>query len=102
MPQELSRSEILENLNLLSEWLRVKYPGETFELMVVGGAAMALSGFKDQTRDIDLLRPERLPASLKAGIAHISEKVAPGMDKYQCGQYFKESKAIKNITRLFQ
>ena len=72
MAQELTKTEMLENLRLLSEWLRVKYQGEIFELLVVGGAAMALSGFKDQTRDIDLLRPEELTASLKEGIAHIS------------------------------
>jgi hypothetical protein len=73
MAQELTKTEMLENLRLLSEWLRVKYPGETFQLTVVGGAAMALHGFKDQTKDIDLLRPETLPTSLKDGIAHISK-----------------------------
>jgi len=72
MPQELTQTEMLENLGLLSDWLRVKYPGDTFELLIVGGAAMTLSGFKDQTKDIDLLRPETLSASLKEGIAHIS------------------------------
>ena len=73
MAQELTKTEMLENLRLLSEWLQVKYPGETFQLTVVGGAAMALNGFKDQTKDIDLLRPETLPTSLKEGIAHISK-----------------------------
>jgi hypothetical protein len=34
---------------------------------------MALTGFKDQTRDIDVLTPARLPAPLKAGIRHISK-----------------------------
>ena len=72
MPQGLTRGEILENLSLLSEWLRVKYPSDRFELIVVGGAAMTLNGFKDQTNDIDLLKPERLPISLRGGIAHIS------------------------------
>ena len=56
MAQELTKTEMLENLRLLSEWLRVKYPGETFQLTVVGGAAMALHGFKDQTKDIDRIR----------------------------------------------
>lgn len=51
----------------------MKRPGETFELTVVGGAAMALNGFKDQTKDIDLLVPERLPAALKDGINHVSK-----------------------------
>ena len=57
MPANLNRNQILENLKLLSEWLSVKYPDDTFELVVVGGAAMALDEFKDQTRDIDRMRP---------------------------------------------
>jgi len=56
MPTDLIRTQILENLKLLSEWLSVKYPDDTFELVVVGGAAMALDEFKDQTRDIDRIR----------------------------------------------
>ena len=56
MVKPLKSSEILENLKLLSDWLRVKYPGDHFELIVVGGAALALDGFKEQTTDIDLLR----------------------------------------------
>jgi len=73
MVKELGRNEILENLRMLSEWLHVKYPSETFEVTVVGGAAMALSGFKQQTKDIDLIRPESLPEALKNGIAHLSK-----------------------------
>lgn len=73
MAQEFDRDAIIENLRLLSEWLSVKYPEEVIELTVVGGAAMALAGFKDQTRDIDLLAPARLPAPLKDGIKHVSK-----------------------------
>jgi len=72
MVKPFKSTEILENLTLLSDWLRVKYPDDRFELIVVGGAAMALDGFKEQTTDIDLLRPEVLPASIANGIAHIS------------------------------
>ena len=57
MPTDLIRTQILENLKLLSEWLSVKYPDDTFELVIVGGAAMALDEFKDQTKDIDRIRP---------------------------------------------
>ena len=57
MPTDLTKTQILENLNLLSEWLSVKYPDDTFELVVVGGAAIALDEFKDQTRDIDRIQP---------------------------------------------
>lgn len=72
MIRPLRGSEILENLKLLSDWLRVKYPGDHFELIVVGGATMALNGFKEQTTDIDILRPEVLPDSILNGIAHIA------------------------------
>ena len=56
MPTDLTRTQTLENLKLLSEWLSVKYPDDTFELVVVGGATMALDEFKNQTRDIDRIR----------------------------------------------
>ena len=71
MVKPLKENEIVENLKLLADWLRVKYPGEHFELMVAGGAAMTLEGFKGQTTDIDLLSPKELPDSLKKGIAHV-------------------------------
>ncbi|MBN2059692.1 MAG: hypothetical protein JW882_04670 [Deltaproteobacteria bacterium] len=45
----MKAKEILEHLKMLADWIRVKHPGESFELVVVGGAAMALEGFKDQT-----------------------------------------------------
>jgi hypothetical protein len=72
MVKPLKENEIVENLKLLADWLRVKYPGEHFELIVAGGAAMTLEGFKDQTTDIDLLSPKVLPDSIKKGIAHVS------------------------------
>ena len=61
MAKPLGRTEILENLKMLADWIRVKQPGEHFELVVVGGAAMTIEGFKDQTMDIDVIRPEVLP-----------------------------------------
>jgi len=71
MVKPLKDNEIVENLKLLADWLRVKYPGENFELIVAGGAAMTLEGFKGQTTDIDLLSPSQLPDSIKKGIAHV-------------------------------
>jgi len=71
MVKPLKHKEILENLKLLADWLRVKYPREHFELIVAGGAAMTLEGFNGQTTDIDLLSPKELPDSLKKGIAHV-------------------------------
>jgi hypothetical protein len=71
MVKSLKEKEIVENLKLLADWLRVKYPGEHFELTVAGGAAMSLEGFKGQTTDIDLLSPKVLPDSIKRGIAHV-------------------------------
>ena len=79
MVNALKDSEIIENLELLADWLRVKHPGERFELTVAGGAAMILEGFKDQTKDIDLLKPQVLPDSIIQGIAHIGrvKKLGP-------------------------
>jgi len=71
MAEPLKKLEITENLRLLSDWLRIKYPDERFNLVVAGGSAMTLAGFTEQTTDIDLLRPEVLPSSIKNGIAHI-------------------------------
>jgi hypothetical protein len=72
MVKPLKENEIVENLRLLADWLRVKYPGEHFELIVAGGAAMTLEGFKGQTMDIDILSPKVLPDSIRKGIAHVS------------------------------
>jgi hypothetical protein len=72
MVKPLKENEIVENLKMLADWLRVKYPGEHFELIVAGGAAMTLEGFKGQTTDIDLLGPKVLPDSIKKGIAQVS------------------------------
>lgn len=103
MPRELSQGEIRENLRLLSEWLRVKYPDETFELTVVGGAAMALDGFKDQTRDIDLLKPERLPAALAGGIAHISraKRLSPEWINTNAANILKKLKPLGKLPDYF-
>ena len=53
MPQELNREDIIENLRLLSEWLRVKYPGQTFELLA------ATPSHAKHTTDIKKLQPAR-------------------------------------------
>ncbi len=37
MVKALKENEIVENLKLLADWLRVKCPGEHFELIVAGG-----------------------------------------------------------------
>jgi hypothetical protein len=103
MPQELGRGEILENLRLLSEWLRVKYPAERFELTVIGGAAMALDGFKDQTQDIDLLKPERLPGPLTGGIAHISrvKRLSPEWINNNVANILRNVKPLRKLPRYF-
>lgn len=80
MVKPLKNNEIVEHLKLLADWLRVKYPGEHFELIVAGGAAMTLEGFKGQTTDIDLLSPKELPDSLKKGIAHVGRVKKLGAD----------------------
>jgi len=103
MPQELNREEIIENLRLLSEWLGVKYPAEAFELTVVGGAAMALAGFKDQTKDIDLLRPARLPVPLKDGITHVSraKRLPPEWINTNAANVLRKVKPLKGLPDYF-
>jgi hypothetical protein len=73
MAKALKEKQILENLKMLADWIRVKHPGEYFELVVVGGAAMTLQGFKDQTKDIDVFRPEVLPEPIVNGAANIGK-----------------------------
>jgi len=72
MAKPLKKMEILEHLKMLAEWIRVKRPDDYFELVVVGGAAMALEGFKEQTNDIDIIRPEVLPEPIVNGVANIA------------------------------
>jgi hypothetical protein len=73
MAEPLKEKQILENLKMLADWLRVKHPGDFFELVVVGGAAMTLQGFKNQTKDIDVFRPAVLPEPIVSGIASIGK-----------------------------
>ena len=103
MVQQLGRNEILENLRLLSEWLHVKYPSETFEVTVVGGAAMALSGFKEQTKDIDLIKPEKLPVALKNGIVHFSKakRLSPEWINNYTANILSKAK-LSRLPGLFQ
>jgi len=103
MPTDLNKTQILENLEVLSEWLSVKYPDDTFELVVVGGAAMALDEFKDQTRDIDLLLPEILPAALKEGIAHVSraKRLPPEWINTNAANIVKKLKPTKGLPEYF-
>ena len=103
MPTDLNKAQIIENLEVLSEWLSVKYPDDTFELVVVGGAAMALDEFKDQTRDIDLLLPEILPAALKEGIAHVSraKRLPPEWINTNAANILKKLKPTKGLPEYF-
>jgi hypothetical protein len=103
MPTNLNKFKILENLELLSEWLRIKYPNDIFELLVVGGAAMALNEFKDQTGDIDLLLPEILPAALKEGIAHVSKakRLPPEWINSNAANILKKLRPTKGLPEYF-
>jgi len=103
MPTDLNKTQTLENLEVLSEWLSVKYPDDTFELVVVGGAAMALDEFKDQTRDIDLLLPEILPAALEEGIAHVSraKRLPPEWINTNAANILKKLKPTKGLPEYF-
>lgn len=80
MSKPLKDTEIVGNLKLLADWLRVKHPGEHFELVVAGGAAMTLEGFKGHTTDIDLLSPKVLPDSIRNGAAHVGRVKKLGVE----------------------
>jgi hypothetical protein len=103
MSTDLNKTQILENLELLSEWLSVKYPDDTFELVVVGGAAMALDEVKDQTKDIDLLLPETLPTVLKEGIAHVSRAKRLPLEwiNTNAANIFKKLRLPKGLPEYF-
>jgi hypothetical protein len=96
--------EIIENPRLLSDWLRIKYPDEHFKLVVAGGSAMTFAGFKDQTTDIDLLRPEVLPSSIKNGIAHIGRvrRLGPEWLNTSLAIMLSEVMGTKKTTRILQ
>ena len=103
MAKPLKKSEILENLKLLSDWLRVKYPDDYFELTVVGGAAMALNGFKEQTVDIDLIHPEILPEAILNGIAHIGKikRLGPEWLNKNVANMLSKVKGTKGLPEYF-
>jgi len=103
MATDFNKAQILDNLEILSEWLSVKYPNDTFNLLVVGGAAMALDDFKDQTKDIDLLLPEILPAALKEGISNISraKKLPPEWISTNAANIFKKLRPPKGLPEYF-
>ena len=103
MEKPLRCAEILENLKMLADWIRVKRPGEYFELVVVGGAAMAIEGFKDQTMDIDVIRPEVLPEPILNGITHIAriKRLSPGWLNTDVANMLLETKVSKILPEYF-
>ncbi len=71
----LASSEmVLANLRLVADWLRVKHPDQTFEIVVAGGAALLLLGFERATLDVDVLFPRVLPPD----VAEAARVVARG------------------------
>ena len=103
MAKPLGRTEILENLKMLADWIRVKQPGEHFELVVVGGAAMAIEGFKDQTMDINVIRPEVLPEPILNGMTHIGriKKLSPGWLNTDVANMLLQTKISKVLPEYF-
>lgn len=88
---------------MLAEWIRVKHPGERFELVVVGGAAMALEGFKDQTKDVDVIRPRPLPKPILEGAARITKirRLSPGWLNADVGNMLSSAKGAKKLPDYF-
>jgi hypothetical protein len=72
MSESLTKNTIIGHLEALSKWLNVKAPGRCFELLVVGGAALALLGMKDSTFDVDVIRPARLDPVLGRGVGAVA------------------------------
>ena len=103
MGKPLRRAEILENLKMLADWIRVKRPGEYFELVVVGGAAMAIEGFKDQTMDIDVIRPEVLPEPILNGMTHIGKikRLSPGWLNTDVANMLLQTKVSRILPAYF-
>lgn len=104
MAGTLGANEILENLRLLSEWLQVKHPGERFQLVLLGGAALTLKGFKDQTRDIDVLEPDVLPEPLKGGIAQVSKakRISPDWINTDAANIFRRYRKDHALPAYFK
>jgi hypothetical protein len=100
----LGRSEIVQNLKLLSEWLRVKHPEVTVELTVVGGAALALMGFEKQTGDIDILVPDALPEAVKRGIVQVAKakRLPPGWINPDAANIFRDLRRRKTLPQYFR
>jgi hypothetical protein len=103
MAQPLTGTEILENLKMLADWIRVKSPGEHFELVVVGGAAMAIEGFKDQTKDIDVIRPQVLPEPIINGVTHIGRirRLSPAWLNSDVANMLLQTKSSKGLPSYF-
>ena len=106
MNSSFSKAEIISNLELLSDWLQAKHPAEQFELLLIGGAALALMGNKDQTNDIDLLEPHPLPEPLKQGIRAVAKArhLAIGWLNDQAAQIFSAgpNPEIKRFPEYFR
>lgn len=104
MSNPLNEKDILECLKMLADWIRVKHPGDHFELVVVGGAAMALEGFKEQTVDIDVIRPEVLPEPIVNGAAHIGRirQMNPEWINSNVANMFLKAKGSKVLPEYFE
>ena len=64
--------DLIELLQMLSDWLHVKYPGQSWTLSILGGAALVFTGQKDSTLDIDVLDPFPLPKQLIEGASAVA------------------------------
>lgn len=73
MHSALPTEKYLELLSLLSDWLHVKYPGQSWTLLIIGGAALAFTNHKETTLDIDVLAPYPLPNPIRDGVKAIAK-----------------------------
>ncbi len=77
---QLPKDAILEHLRLLAEWLDIKHPQKRFELVIGGGAAMALLGLPKTTLDVDVFRPVKLPHEIVEGARVVAKAKRLGTD----------------------
>src|SRR5688572_30247422 len=85
MSRAMAREAVLDNLRLLAEWLRVKRPGRSFELVIAGGAALALLDIQRTTFDVDVLFPDTLPTDLLEGAGVVARAKGLGPDWLSTG-----------------
>lgn len=99
----MNKGAILGNLGLVADWLRVKHPGSVFELVVAGGAALALLDIERATLDVDVLVPETLPRQLVDAARAVAGARGLGPEWLSDGvaRVLKQARGGRRLPRYF-